>query len=80
MKYFHEQIEAKWQEYWAKNQTFAAQNNSEKPATPGRRSAPPFAAAFRLQKRVPGLHKRSALRKITIQSLNILFLARALSR
>ena len=31
MKYFHEQIEAKWQEYWAKNQTFAAQNNSEKP-------------------------------------------------
>ena len=31
MKYFHEQIEAKWQEYWAKNQTFAASNNSEKP-------------------------------------------------
>ncbi|HBI00149.1 MAG TPA: class I tRNA ligase family protein [Flavobacterium sp.] len=31
MKYFHEKIEAKWQEYWAKNQTFAAQNNSEKP-------------------------------------------------
>ncbi|WP_392388813.1 class I tRNA ligase family protein [Flavobacterium piscinae] len=31
MKYFHEQIEAKWQEYWAKNQTFAAENNSEKP-------------------------------------------------
>ncbi|MFY7743336.1 MAG: leucine--tRNA ligase [Flavobacterium sp.] len=31
MKYFHEQIEAKWQEYWAKNQTFAAENNSDKP-------------------------------------------------
>ncbi|MEI7508125.1 MAG: leucine--tRNA ligase [Flavobacterium sp.] len=31
MKYFHEQIEAKWQEYWAKNQTFAALNNSDKP-------------------------------------------------
>jgi leucyl-tRNA synthetase len=31
MKYFHEQIEAKWQQYWAKNQTFAASNNSEKP-------------------------------------------------
>ena len=31
MKYFHEQIEAKWQEYWAKNQTFAASNNSDKP-------------------------------------------------
>ncbi|WP_298118495.1 leucine--tRNA ligase [Flavobacterium sp.] len=31
MKYFHEQIEAKWQEYWAKNQTFAATNNSDKP-------------------------------------------------
>jgi leucyl-tRNA synthetase len=31
MKYFHEQIEAKWQKYWAENQTFAAQNNSEKP-------------------------------------------------
>lgn len=31
MKYFHEQIEAKWQEYWAKNQTFAASNHSEKP-------------------------------------------------
>ncbi len=31
MKYFHEQIEAKWQAYWAKNQTFAAQNNSDKP-------------------------------------------------
>lgn len=31
MKYFHEQIEAKWQQYWAKNQTFAASNNSDKP-------------------------------------------------
>jgi leucyl-tRNA synthetase len=31
MKYFHEKIEAKWQEYWAKNQTFAASNNSDKP-------------------------------------------------
>jgi leucyl-tRNA synthetase len=31
MKYFHEQIEAKWQKYWAENQTFAAYNNSDKP-------------------------------------------------
>jgi leucyl-tRNA synthetase len=31
MKYFHEQIEAKWQKYWAQNQTFAASNDSEKP-------------------------------------------------
>ena len=31
MKYHHEKIEAKWQQYWAKNQTFAASNNSEKP-------------------------------------------------
>jgi len=31
MKYFHEKIEAKWQDYWAKNQTFAATNNSDKP-------------------------------------------------
>jgi leucyl-tRNA synthetase len=31
MKYFHEKIEAKWQHYWAKNQTFAATNNSDKP-------------------------------------------------
>ncbi len=31
MKYFHEQIEAKWQQYWAKNQTFAASNHSDKP-------------------------------------------------
>ncbi|CAM3501021.1 Leucine--tRNA ligase [Flavobacterium saliperosum S13] len=31
MKYFHNEIEAKWQQYWAKNLTFAAQNNSDKP-------------------------------------------------
>lgn len=31
MKYFHNEIEAKWQQYWAKNQTFAASNHSEKP-------------------------------------------------
>ena len=31
MKYFHEQIEAKWQQYWAEHQTFAASNNSDKP-------------------------------------------------
>ncbi|MGV9003298.1 leucine--tRNA ligase [Flavobacterium sp.] len=31
MKYFHEQIEAKWQNYWADNQTFAASNQSTKP-------------------------------------------------
>ncbi|MGV3695787.1 leucine--tRNA ligase [Flavobacterium sp.] len=31
MKYFHEKIEEKWQQYWAKNQTFAASNNSHKP-------------------------------------------------
>ena len=31
MKYFHEQIEAKWQQYWAKHQTFAASNQSDKP-------------------------------------------------
>ncbi len=31
MKYFHEKIEAKWQQYWAENQTFAASNNSDKP-------------------------------------------------
>ncbi len=34
MKYFHEQIEAKWQEYWAKNQTFAAENNPEASGKP----------------------------------------------
>ena len=31
MKYHHEKIEAKWQQYWAENQTFAASNTSEKP-------------------------------------------------
>ncbi|WP_396176015.1 class I tRNA ligase family protein, partial [Flavobacterium sp.] len=31
MKYFHEQIEARWQKYWAENQTFAASYISEKP-------------------------------------------------
>ncbi len=31
MKYFHDQIEAKWQKYWADNHTFAASNSSEKP-------------------------------------------------
>lgn len=31
MKYHHEKIEAKWQKYWAENQTFAASNHSEKP-------------------------------------------------
>jgi leucyl-tRNA synthetase len=31
MKYNPNEIEAKWQKYWAKNQTFAASNNSEKP-------------------------------------------------
>jgi leucyl-tRNA synthetase len=31
MKYFHNEIEAKWQQYWAENQTFAAKNKSEKP-------------------------------------------------
>ena len=31
MKYHHEKIEAKWQHYWAKNQTFAASNQSDKP-------------------------------------------------
>jgi leucyl-tRNA synthetase len=31
MKYFHEIIEAKWQKYWAENQTFAASNTSDKP-------------------------------------------------
>lgn len=31
MKYFHNEIEAKWQQYWAENQTFAAKNNSDKP-------------------------------------------------
>ena len=31
MKYNPNQIEAKWQKYWAENQTFAASNHSEKP-------------------------------------------------
>ncbi|GAA4294468.1 leucine--tRNA ligase [Aestuariibaculum suncheonense] len=31
MKYDFNQIEKKWQEYWAKNQTFKAENHSEKP-------------------------------------------------
>jgi leucyl-tRNA synthetase len=31
MKYFHNEIESKWQKYWSENQTFAASNNSEKP-------------------------------------------------
>jgi len=31
MKYNPNEIEEKWQQYWAKNQTFAAKNNSDKP-------------------------------------------------
>lgn len=31
MKYNPIEIDAKWQKYWAENQTFAAKNNSEKP-------------------------------------------------
>lgn len=31
MKYNPNEIEEKWQKYWAENQTFAAENNSEKP-------------------------------------------------
>jgi leucyl-tRNA synthetase len=31
MKYNPNEIEAKWQKYWAENQTFAAKNNSEQP-------------------------------------------------
>ncbi len=32
MKYFHEKIEAKWQQYWAENQTFKAQEpNAQNP-------------------------------------------------
>ncbi|MGY0425348.1 MAG: class I tRNA ligase family protein [Polaribacter sp.] len=31
MQYNHQEIEDKWQEFWAKNQTFKASNNSEKP-------------------------------------------------
>ena len=31
MKYFHKEIEEKWQKFWKKNQTFKAENNSDKP-------------------------------------------------
>lgn len=31
MKYFHDQIEAKWQKYWAEHQTFRAENHSDLP-------------------------------------------------
>ena len=31
MKYNHKKIEEDWQQYWAKNKTFVAENNSEKP-------------------------------------------------
>ncbi|MEZ4841868.1 MAG: class I tRNA ligase family protein [Flavobacteriaceae bacterium] len=31
MKYHFNEIEAKWQKYWAENQTFKAENNSSKP-------------------------------------------------
>ncbi|MCM2301129.1 MAG: class I tRNA ligase family protein, partial [Flavobacteriaceae bacterium] len=31
MKYNYNEIEAKWQKYWKKNQTFKAENNSDKP-------------------------------------------------
>lgn len=31
MKYFHNEIEAKWQKYWAENGTFKASNISDKP-------------------------------------------------
>lgn len=31
MKYNPNEVEAKWQKYWAENQTFAAQNHSDKP-------------------------------------------------
>ena len=31
MKYFHNEIEEKWQKIWTKNQTFKAENNSDKP-------------------------------------------------
>ncbi|MBO9582600.1 MAG: leucine--tRNA ligase [Flavobacterium sp.] len=31
MKYNPNEIDAKWQKYWAENETFAAKNNSEKP-------------------------------------------------
>ena len=31
MQYHFNEIEAKWQKYWAENQTFKASNNSDKP-------------------------------------------------
>lgn len=31
MQYHHREIEKRWQEYWAKNKTFRAENNSSKP-------------------------------------------------
>jgi leucyl-tRNA synthetase len=31
MEFKHQEIDKKWQEYWAKNKTFKAKNNSEKP-------------------------------------------------
>ncbi|CAM1345895.1 leucine--tRNA ligase [Tenacibaculum crassostreae] len=31
MQYNHQEIEKKWQEFWATNQTFKAENNSDKP-------------------------------------------------
>ncbi|MEQ3498912.1 class I tRNA ligase family protein [Tenacibaculum sp. SSH1-16] len=31
MQYNHQEIERKWQEFWAKDQTFKASNNSDKP-------------------------------------------------
>ena len=31
MQYNHQEIEKKWQEFWAKNQTFKASNSSDKP-------------------------------------------------
>jgi leucyl-tRNA synthetase len=34
MKYFHNEIEAKWQHYWAKNQTFKAQEPNTKNPLP----------------------------------------------
>ncbi len=31
MQYNHQEVEKKWQEFWAKNQTFKASNNTDKP-------------------------------------------------
>lgn len=31
MHYLHQEIESKWQKFWAENQTFAAENQSDKP-------------------------------------------------